>query len=123
VEANLALLAPEITLGVAAALIILLDAFLPGGLPRTAILVLAAIGIVASAAFAISLLGLDTTVFSGAVAIDPFAVYFKLLFLSATLLVLLASTSLLEGIPRFRAEFVGLLLFATVALMLLAAAH
>jgi NADH-quinone oxidoreductase subunit N len=50
-------------------------------------------------------------------------VSFKLLFLGATLLVLLSSSSLLESIARYRAEFVGLLMLATVALMVLASAN
>src|SRR5437773_375228 len=114
--------ASEIVLGIAAALIILLDAFLPHGLSRNGILSLAIVGIIVSAALALpfAVINFSLLTFNGAIAVDPFAAYFKLLFLGATLLVLLASTSLLDSIARFRAEFVGLLMLATGALMLLA---
>ena len=68
-------------------------------------------------------LGVTTTSFSGAFAVDTYAIYFKLLFLAATALVLLVSTSFVDSLPRYRAEFVGLLLFATTALMFLASAN
>src|SRR5688572_18644769 len=122
-DANLALLAPEIALAVTAMLIMLADCFVRGGLPRNVVLALAVIGILVSAGLSIPLLGLNTTAFGRALAVDNFAVFFKLLFLAATFLVLLASTHLLDDFARFKAEFVGLLLLATTALMLMAAAR
>ena len=101
---------------------ILGDAFARGGLPRAWIFGVAGAGILVSAVFAVGLLGTTTTSFSGALAVDTYAIYFKLLFLVATALVLMASTTFVDSLPRYRAEFVGLLLFATMALMFLASA-
>lgn len=116
-------IAPELALATAAGVIILGDAFARRGLPRGAIFALAMISLAASAALAILLLRLDTTAFNGMLTVDAFAVYFKLLFLGAAALVLLASTPLLDAAPEHKGEFVGLLLLATAALMLLAAAR
>jgi len=121
-DIDLTLLGPELALIAAASAIILGDAFVPRGLGRYATLTLAAIGIVTAEALAVSLLNANRSTFGGALAIDGYAVYFKLLFLAATAIVLLASTTFLDALPRYRAEFVGLLLFATTALMLLASA-
>src|SRR4051794_14074565 len=112
---------PEIMLVVTAALIILADAFLPGGLPRASLLPLALLGLAAAAVTTIPLTQQFGIAFGGSLAVDPFAIYFKLLFIVAAMLVVLSSSSLLGDIPRYRAEFVGLLLFATTALMILAA--
>jgi NADH-quinone oxidoreductase subunit N len=122
-DANLALLAPEIALAVTAMFIMLADSFVRGGLPRNVVLTLAVVGILISAGLSIPLLGLNTTAFGRALSVDDFAIFFKLLFLAATLLVILASTHLLDQFERFKAEFVGLLLLATTALMLMAAAR
>jgi NADH-quinone oxidoreductase subunit N len=122
VEFNLRLLGPELAVAATAICIILGDAFARGGLPVRAVFTLAGIGVLASAALTIGLFGTTAVAFSGALAVDTYALYFKLLFLAATALVLLASTTFVHSLPRYRAEFVGLLLFATTALMLLASA-
>ncbi|MPZ15036.1 MAG: NADH-quinone oxidoreductase subunit NuoN, partial [Chloroflexi bacterium] len=122
-DVNVALLAPELILATAGVAILLGDAFAPFGLPRSVVMALAIVGICLSAALAVPLLGVQASSFFGALAVDSYAVYFKLLFLAATLLVVLASQPFLASLPRFHAEFVGLLLFATVALMLLASAN
>ena len=121
-DVNLRLLGPELALAAAAICVILGDAFLRGGLPRPVILAMAGVGILVSAVLTVGLFGGTATAFSGALTIDNYAAYFKLLFLAATVLVLLASTTFLDSLPRYRAEFVGLLLFATTALMFLASA-
>jgi NADH-quinone oxidoreductase subunit N len=121
--ADLALLGPELALVVAGGIIILADAFARRGLPRNVILLLGIIGLGVSAGLAVRMIGVYTTAFSGAVVVDPFAVYFKLLIAGAAALVLLASSSMLDEHPRSRGEFVGLVLLCTAALMLLSAAQ
>lgn len=116
------LLAPELALGATAIIILLGDALAPGGLSRPAVLAIAGLGIVASVVLAWSLVGVTTTSFGGALAVDLFALYFKFLLLGTTLLVLLAAYPFLQELEQYHAEFVGLLLFSTMALMLLAAA-
>jgi len=122
VGVSLETLAPEIILILAAAVVILGDAFAPRNLPRNTVLSIAGIGLLASAISAVPLLSVQLLTFNGSIAVDSFAVYFKLLLIAATALVLLASTSFLDEGPRYRAEFVGLLLLATSALMFMAAA-
>src|SRR4051812_14401083 len=112
-DVNLALLGPELALVATAILVILGDAFAPRGLGRPAIYAIAGLGIVASAVLAVRLLGVDVTAFYGALAVDTYAIYFMLLFLAATTLVLLSATGFIDSLPRYRAEFVGLLLLAT----------
>jgi NADH-quinone oxidoreductase subunit N len=102
--------------------IILADAFIPGGLSRRAMLSVAALGIAISAWAAISLGGSSASGFNGTIRADAFSLFFELLLLAGTLLVLLAAATLLEASPRYRAESVGLVLLATAALMLLASA-
>ncbi len=121
-DLNLQLLGPELALAATAICIILADAFTPRGLGRPAIYSVAGIGIGVSAALAIGLLETHASGFGGALTIDTYAIYFKLLFLVATALVLLSATSFVDALPRYRAEFVGLLLLATTALMFLASA-
>jgi len=59
--------------------------------------------------------------FNGSLVVDKFALFFKVLIVSALALVLLASK---DGLVRFRypAEFIGLVLLSATGLMLLAAA-
>jgi NADH-quinone oxidoreductase subunit N len=122
VEINFAAIAPELILVVTAALIILADAFIPGGLPRAVIVSVAVFGLAAAAILAVPLFAHATTAFFGTIAVDPFAAYFKILLVAAAAVIILASGSLLEDIDRYKAEFVGLILLATSGLMMLAAA-
>ncbi|MSQ23991.1 MAG: NADH-quinone oxidoreductase subunit N [Chloroflexi bacterium] len=118
---NVAILSPEISLGAAAAVILLAEAFSAGNLSRVAILALATLGIAVSAAFLIpaQLAGVPTSSFSGAFIQNGFTIYFKLLMLMATFLVLLGSGRFLAQAEGRRAELVALVLLTTAALMLL----
>jgi NADH-quinone oxidoreductase subunit N len=122
VEFDWVLLSPELALAAVAGLIILSDAFAPRGLTRPTIIGMALVGIAVAAGLAVNLLGRNVQTLSGALTVDDYAIAFKLMFLAAAFLVVLSSTSLLAAIPRYRAEFVGLLLLATVALMTMAGA-
>ncbi|KLU65410.1 NADH-quinone oxidoreductase subunit N [Desulfosporosinus acididurans] len=53
---------------------------------------------------------------------DQFAVYFKILFLAAALLVVLSSGGYIQKIPKYRGEFYSLILTATLGMMLMAGA-
>lgn len=121
---NLALLTPEIAVGTAAGVILLGEAFSPRGLARPVALSLALIGLLIAAALALphSLLGAGQSTFSGAFSVDGFAVYFKLLLLIATFLVLLAAGRFFEQAERHQSESIALVLLSTAALMLLVSA-
>lgn len=53
---------------------------------------------------------------------DQFAVYFKILFLAAALLVVLSSGGYVQKLPKYRGEFYSLILTATLGMMLMAGA-
>ena len=83
---NLALFTPEISLAVAAVLVILLDLFVrqKGWLAAVGI-----IGLAVSAAFAIGLWnGAPQATFNNMLAVDNYAVFFKLLFCGIAILVI-----------------------------------
>jgi proton-translocating NADH-quinone oxidoreductase chain N len=106
-----------------AGIILLGDAFAGRELPRPALMGIALAGLALSAWAALPLVGLRTSTFNGALAVDAFAVYFKFLLLLATALVILASGGLMDSLARYKAEFVALLLLSTAALMVLSAAN
>src|SRR5512136_292115 len=107
---NLALLAPELSLVATAVLVILLDLFTA----RKGILAaLSLAGIVVSAGFTLSLWGQPTqATFSNMLAVDGFALFFKLLFLVIAALLILASADYVAKFRRFRGEFYALVLMA-----------
>lgn len=53
---------------------------------------------------------------------DQFAMYFKILFLAAALLVVLSSGGYVQKLPKHRGEFYSLLLMATLGMMIMAGA-
>jgi NADH-quinone oxidoreductase subunit N len=115
---NLALLLPEISLAVFAALIILLDLFIQrkGWLAAVSI-----IGLLVSAGFALSLWGTTPqSAFNHMLAVDNFGVFFKLLFAGIAILVILASADYVSKFRRFQGEFYALILLSTLGMMLMA---
>jgi NADH-quinone oxidoreductase subunit N len=113
------LLAPELILASFASLVILVDLFLSPSAKRVN-LYLTLLGIAASAAAAVSLIGRNTTSFYGLLVVDDFAIFFKLAFLLAAALVALSAVAFLERYPGAEGEFHGLLLFSTTGMMLMA---
>lgn len=87
---NLELLTPELTLAAVAIIVILLDLIVP----RKGLLAVVSIaGIVAAAGFTIALWGGSSqAIFNNMLAVDNFALFFKLLFLAIAALVILTST-------------------------------
>jgi NADH-quinone oxidoreductase subunit N len=115
---NLLLFAPEISLAVFALLVIMLDLFVE----RKGILaVVSLIGVVVSGGFALAIGGAGTqTIFNNILAVDSFAIFFKLLFLGIAALVILTSTDYMAKLARFQGEYYALLLMATIGMMLMA---
>jgi len=109
---------PEITLLVFAALVILLDLFIS----RKGILaVFSVIGILLSGLFSWGFWKTDLTFFNGMLSVDSYAVFFKLLFLGISLLLILASTDYVNKFKRFQGEYYALILLSTAGMMLMAA--
>ena len=116
---NLELLAPEISLAGTAIAVILLDLFIQ----RKGWLVVVSIaGIVVSAGFTLIMWGASSQViFNNMLAVDNFALFFKLLFLGIAALVILASVDYVSKFDRFQGEYYALVLLSALGMMLMAA--
>jgi NADH-quinone oxidoreductase subunit N len=114
------LLGPEIGLIVGAFLVIVLDLLLPTGRSRRSLMYLALFTVIVAAGLAFGQLPERRPIFGGAVIVDTFGTFFKLIFLTSTALVLLSSSLYAERLRRWEAEYYAVLLFGTVGLMILA---
>ncbi|MFC2006690.1 NADH-quinone oxidoreductase subunit N [Chloroflexota bacterium] len=115
---NLELFIPELTLAIFTIAVILLDLFIQR---KGALAVVSLIGLVLAAGFTISMRGSFQGIFNNMLAVDGFALFFKLLFLGIAALVILASTDYVSRFTRFRGEFYALVLLSTLGMMLMAA--
>ena len=117
---NLELILPEIVLAGTAIAVILLDLIIR----RKAILAAVGIaGLVVAAGFTVAMWGGGTqSIWNDLLAVDNYALFFKLLFLGLAALVILASTDYVAKFSRFRGEYYALILMATLGMMLMAAA-
>ncbi len=116
---NLALFIPELSLAGFAILVILLDLFIER---KGVLAVVSLIGVIVSGGFALALWGGSTqAIFNNMLAVDNFAIFFKLLFLGIAALVILASTDYVSKFARFQGEYYALLLLSTLGMMLMAA--
>ena len=120
---DLSLLAPELTLAGWASAVLVLDLLMPEGARRRLLLWLSLAGLAAVAAISLALLSrpLPASSFGGFLLVDHFSIYFKLIFLIAAALVLLASETFIERLWQYEGEFYGLMLFCTTGMMLMAA--
>jgi NADH-quinone oxidoreductase subunit N len=117
---------PEMSLLVAAALIITADLLPFGGrvgspARRVVAAVLALAGIAVSIGWSTALVAADERgdAFAGLMVVDDFALFFNFLFAGVAGIIVLASVDFLKG-NRFQAEYLALILTATVGMMLLA---
>ena len=121
---NLRLFRPELALTAALLLVVLVDAFRPRG--RDVInRVLTVAGLAAALALCLPLRGQSASLFSGMVVLDPLAVYFKILLIASSLLVILIFTFRnsreLSGLGQ--GEFYALMLAVTLSNVLMATAN
>ena len=121
---NLRLFRPELALTAALLLVVLVDAFRPRG--RDAInRALTVGGLAAALALCLPLRGQSVALFSGMVVLDPLAVYFKILLIASSLLVILIFTFRnsreLSGLGQ--GEFYALMLAVTLSNVLMATAN
>ena len=116
---NLELFIPELSLAGFAIAVILLDLFIE----RKGLLAIVSLaGLVISAGFTIAMWGGSfQTIFNNMLAVDSFALFFKLLFLGITALVILASTDYVSKFTRFQGEYYALVLLSALGMMLMAA--
>ncbi|MFC1941418.1 NADH-quinone oxidoreductase subunit N [Chloroflexota bacterium] len=116
---NLELFIPELSLAAFAIAVILLDLFVQ----RKGLLVIVSIiGLVVASGFTIAMWGGSSqAIFNNMLAVDSFALFFKLLFLGIAALVILASVDYVSKFARFQGEFYALVLLSTLGMMLMAA--
>ena len=116
---NFELLIPELTLAAVAIIVILLDLFI---LRKGVLAVVSLAGILVAAGFTIAMWGGSyQLIFNNMLAVDNFALFFKLLFLVVAALVILASVDYVSKFSRFQGEYYALVLLAALGMMLMAA--
>lgn len=109
---------PELVLALLACLLFVLVPFVPN--EKRDLLGYFAIGaLIVSGLLIIPLWGKEISAFSGMIALDPYAIFFKVLFLVIALLVILISFLYLKIERVHLGEYYGLVLFATVGMMLM----
>ncbi len=116
---NLELFIPELILAAFAIAVILLDLFVQR---KGLLVIISLVGLVLSALFTIVLpASPPQTAFNNMLAVDGFAIFFKLLFLLIAALVILASVDYASKLARFQGEYYALILISALGMMLMAA--
>jgi len=119
--ADLAVAAPEVILSLVAMAVLVLDFAMPRG-RRDWIGYVSILGVIATLVVVAGQWGVARSAFAGQYASDPFALFFKIVFLASTALILLMSIGYLEVEGIDRGEFYALIVFATLGMMLMASA-
>ncbi len=119
--ADVWLLLPELTVAGCATAVLILD-FCLGERVRTALGWFSVLGLLAAGVLAAGQVGQRAAGFSGMLLVDPFAVYFKVIFLVATLLIILMAMPYLKVEQVGVGEFYAITLYATAAMMLMGGA-
>jgi NADH-quinone oxidoreductase subunit N len=116
---NLDLFIPEITLAVFAVLVVLIDLFVK---QKAVLRSVSLAGLVIAGGVSVVMWG-DSypAIFNNMLAVDSFALFFKLIFAGIAFLVILASTDYVSKFERFQGEYYALILLATLGMMLMAA--
>ncbi|MCJ7654032.1 MAG: NADH-quinone oxidoreductase subunit N, partial [Dehalococcoidia bacterium] len=117
---ELRFLIPELSLLGFALVVILLDLFIK---QKKVLAAVSIAGVVVSAGFTVVMWGTPSeAIFYRMLAVDNFALFFKLLLLAAVGLVILASQDYVSKFERFQGEYYALVLISAVGMMLLVAA-
>jgi len=116
---DLTLLIPEITLAVFAILVILLDLAVRD---KTWLRSVTLSGLVIAGGVSIAMWGGGySSQFNNMLAIDDFALFFKVLFTGIAFLVILSTADYAKKFERFQGEYYALILLSTLGMMLMAA--
>lgn len=118
---DLTLFKPEISMAAFAVLVILLDLFIQR---KGWLAVVSIVGLAVSAGFAAGLWNGPSAegqaIFNNMLAVDNFAVFFKLLFLGIAALVILASADYISKFKHFQGEYYALIMLSALGMMLMA---
>ena len=115
------LLSPELLLLVCALLVLGLDLLVKKAKDSLAYLALAGLAPPIGAAIYLLVQHTSQSLLYDMVRVDPYALYFKIIACLASGLVILASMEYMKARTRYRGEFYGLLLLATLAMCLMSA--
>jgi len=116
---NLELFIPELSLAAFAIAVILLDLFVQR---KGVLTIISLVGLVVAAGVTIAMWGgSPQALFNNMLAVDSFALFFKLLFLGIAALVILASVDYVSKFARFQGEYYALVLLSALGMMLMAA--
>ncbi|MGB3903954.1 MAG: NADH-quinone oxidoreductase subunit N [Anaerolineae bacterium] len=118
---TLILLSPQLLLVIWALLVLGLDLLVKKAKDNLAYLALAGLAPTLGAAVYLLLQRTDQSLLSGMVQVDAYSLYFTIIACLASGLVILASMEYMKARTRYRGEFYGLLLLATLAMTLMAA--
>ncbi|MDO8567993.1 MAG: NADH-quinone oxidoreductase subunit N [Dehalococcoidales bacterium] len=116
---NLGLFIPELTLAIFAILIVMLDLFIK---PKDILRSVALSGLVVAGVISMAMWENNyAAIFNNMLAVDNFAVFFKLLFIVVAFFIILASADYVSKFARFQGEYYALVLLSTLGMMLMAA--
>ncbi len=116
---NLALFIPELTLAAFAVVVILLDLFTE---QKRLLVQISISGLVIAGGVTVAMWGGSfPAIFNNMLAVDNFALFFKLLFLGIAFLVILTSIDYVDKFARFQGEYYALILLSTLGMILMAA--
>jgi NADH-quinone oxidoreductase subunit N len=117
---ELRFLTPELSLLGFALVVILLDLFIK---QKKVLAAVSIASVIVSAGFTVAMWGTPSeAILNSLLAVDNFALFFKLLLLAAVGLVVLASQDYVNKFERFQGEFYAMVLISAVGMMLLVAA-
>ncbi|MDD5560297.1 NADH-quinone oxidoreductase subunit N [Candidatus Methylomirabilis sp.] len=119
--ADISTASPEVVLSLVAMVILMLDFIAPKG-GRDWLGYLSILGVLVTFMTLIGQWGVTQPAFSGQYLSDPFAFFFKIVFLVSAALILLMSIGYLKSEGIEKGEFYGLILFATLGMMLMVSA-
>ena len=119
--ADLCTASPEVILSLVAMAILTLDFTIPKG-DRAWLGYLSILGVIGTFMVLIRQWGVTQSAFSGQYVSDPFAFFFKIVFLVSAALILLMSIGYLKSERIDKGEFYPLILFATLGMMLMVSA-
>jgi NADH-quinone oxidoreductase subunit N len=121
-DVQLAAIAPEITLGIAALFMLVIDGFVPAGGRGLHLPVLSTIALGLAGWFAIDQWGASETQLSGMVALDGFSIFVKVTLVVFGLLTVWCARDHLTRVGIEEGEFYALTLFVVAGMMLMASA-
>jgi NADH-quinone oxidoreductase subunit N len=117
---NLTLFIPELSLAAFAILIIVLDLLVQ---QKDLLRLVSLAGLVIAGGITVAMWGGSyPVIFNNMLAVDGFALFFKLIFIGIAFLIILVSSDYASKFSRFQGEYYALILLSTLGMMLMAAA-